>query len=380
MKKGIRDFKESLRIAVACMKTTQPFGLEYWRILRRGLRWKKHKGFTCAEMFDDGLLDPDFRSERIDSYMSRRETTVIQRMLNPLHCTDMVKNKILMYKYLAAANLPHPEVLAVFDKSTGGVTSGNRILITRQDWIHYIQTELPDEFIIKPAYGSMGLGVKYIRKDGDRLVDGHRTVSLSQLYDYMMSYPDSPAYLIQRRLQNHPAITDFTNNSMLQTLRITTYVSRSSQPEILYGAIKFILGDAIVDNYRRDGTPNIFGFIDIETGCINEIISMYENGRLTDPLVLHPETQKSFSDLEIPFWSESIELARRAAVQFLPVRSVGWDIAITEAGPSIVEGNIWWWPYSRAVYRQHILEDIGCDPLQIRLTQKRRPSLSDCDA
>lgn len=361
------------------MKTARPFGREYRRVLRRGLTWQKYRGFTCRELFVEGLLHPKFRSEQIDCFLSKRETIVIQRMLNPSHCSSLLKNKILMYKHLAAATLPHPEVLAVFDKTTAGVSSNHRILTTRQDWIDYIQTDVPDEFFIKPAYGTTGLGVKHFRKDGDRLTDGKESVGISQVYDDMKNYPDSPAYLIQRRIKNHPAIVEFTGKHMLQTMRIVTYVNRHFQPEILFTAFKFILGEAVVDNFRRGEINNTYAFIDAASGRIDLCVLKHKNGQPADLVALHPVTQKPFRDFNIPFWSESLEAARQAAVQFLPIRCVGWDIAITEQGPSIIEGNIWWDPYNRLAYKQRILEDLGCDPLQIRLTQKRRPDLSDCD-
>jgi hypothetical protein len=35
-------------------------------------------------------------------------------------------------------------------------------------------------------------------------------------------------------------------------------------------------------------------------------------------------------------------LVQRAAHRFRPVRVIGWDVALTEAGPVLVEGNSEW--------------------------------------
>jgi len=32
------------------------------------------------------------------------------------------------------------------------------------------------------------------------------------------------------------------------------------------------------------------------------------------------------------------------AVKFWPLRTIGWDVALTPNGPRIVEGNVWWDP------------------------------------
>ncbi|MBY0396350.1 MAG: hypothetical protein K2X91_07755, partial [Thermoleophilia bacterium] len=48
----------------------------------------------------------------------------------------------------------------------------------------------------------------------------------------------------------------------------------------------------------------------------------------------------------LPLWGDAVALVRRAAPVFLPMRCVGWDVALTPDGPVIVEGNMWWDPPS----------------------------------
>ena len=43
--------------------------------------------------------------------------------------------------------------------------------------------------------------------------------------------------------------------------------------------------------------------------------------------------------LELPFWSELLEINQRAARTFSPIRYQSTDIAITEDGPVVVELN-----------------------------------------
>ncbi len=46
--------------------------------------------------------------------------------------------------------------------------------------------------------------------------------------------------------------------------------------------------------------------------------------------------------IQIPYWKEVKELCRNAARHNTSNRSIGWDVAITENGPSFVEGNHNW--------------------------------------
>jgi hypothetical protein len=53
----------------------------------------------------------------------------------------------------------------------------------------------------------------------------------------------------------------------------------------------------------------------------------------------HPETGRKFEEFKIPFWEEVLALVQEAALKFLPLRTLGWDIAVTEKGLKILETN-----------------------------------------
>ncbi len=45
---------------------------------------------------------------------------------------------------------------------------------------------------------------------------------------------------------------------------------------------------------------------------------------------------------EIPYFHDAVELAKVAHTYFYGLDSIGWDIAFTNDGPMIVEGNDDW--------------------------------------
>lgn len=89
----------------------------------------------------------------------------------------------------------------------------------------------------------------------------------------------------------------------------------------------------IADAFWRPG--NLACDVDIETGRIRTVA---RRGIEMEYLEDHPDTP-GLMGLELPFWSELLEINKRAARIFSPIRYQSTDIAITEDGPLIVELN-----------------------------------------
>jgi hypothetical protein len=57
-----------------------------------------------------------------------------------------------------------------------------------------------------------------------------------------------------------------------------------------------------------------------------------------------PGTGRRFTGFQLPHWAEVRQLALRAAAAFPWTRTIGWDIAISDRGPVLLEGNDRWDP------------------------------------
>ncbi|MDZ7634143.1 MAG: sugar-transfer associated ATP-grasp domain-containing protein [Bacteroidales bacterium] len=112
----------------------------------------------------------------------------------------------------------------------------------------------------------------------------------------------------------------------------------NSQGEVvILGSRLRISVNSSVDNMAAG---NIAAPIDDETGTIYGP-AVY--GDITRPdEVVHPVTGISIIGFQIPYWKETIELVKRAATMHTQNRSIGWDIAMTDEGPDLIEGNHDW--------------------------------------
>lgn len=79
----------------------------------------------------------------------------------------------------------------------------------------------------------------------------------------------------------------------------------------------------------------IYCGVDIKTGVV-ETDGYTEFG---DVFSKHPTTNIKFKGYQIPCWQEMIGLSIKLAKKILTVRYVGWDLALTDEGWVVVEGN-----------------------------------------
>lgn len=112
--------------------------------------------------------------------------------------------------------------------------------------------------------------------------------------------------------------------------------------------LRFGVGGSIVDNAGQGG---FFVGVNPDGTLMQE--GYFEPGKRKNLIVqgVHPDTGAQFAGLKLPFWEEIVEKARRFHKFFYGVPSIGWDIAITDDGPSFTEtGEDWEIPLPQVVY------------------------------
>jgi hypothetical protein len=188
-----------------------------------------------------------------------------------------------------------------------------------------------------------------MHREGDLYADQEgRKFDLDGLYDLFSRFEG--VLILQEWLENHPGVTRFSGSGTLQTIRIPTIVDHRGGVTLLYADLKLVGGrDDGTDNFHFGETGNLLADVDLETGRLGEARTLAENGISPVLHANHPTTGLACSEFEIPFWKETVALARRAASTFLPLKTIGWDIAITPRGPVLIEGNAYWDPFPHRI-------------------------------
>ena len=149
-------------------------------------------------------------------------------------------------------------------------------------------------------------------------------------------------YVLQNTLIQHPEMNRI-NNSCVNTIRaITIHNGENASNFINY--LRIGVGNSLVDNISQGGL-----------GCgIHEDGTLFDtandNFGLSTWITHHPDSIVEFKKFKIPFYKEAMELVIKMHQSFHVFFIIGWDIAITESGPVIIEGN----PVSELVFEQSI--------------------------
>lgn len=117
----------------------------------------------------------------------------------------------------------------------------------------------------------------------------------------------------------------------VNTIRVMTYYNHG-EPKVLWMGMRVGSGKSAVDNFTSGG---MVVAIDAEKGCLKgEAIDKPGN---TFPV--HPTTGVAFDGFPIPCFEQIRPLVLEAARQEDKILVIGWDVAISENGPVLIEGN-----------------------------------------
>ena len=196
----------------------------------------------------------------------------------------------------------------------------------KRDWI-YLREVKGDKFaeflkgkkaiIVKPIDGHGGVGIEKININ--RNTDGKK------LYRNLRK---TGQVLVEDFVKQHDDMNKLYKNSV-NTLRMFTFI-KDGKPTFLQGILKIGNG-GVVDNFSSGG---MYTFVDNKGKVIAPAIDQKDNVYES-----HPKTKVKFVGFQVPMFKEAIELVKEASKEVPEVAYVGWDVAISEDGPVLIEGN-----------------------------------------
>lgn len=175
-----------------------------------------------------------------------------------------------------------------------------------------------EEFMVKPYDGLGGKGVyKEYRKNIKNVNDFYNYLNENHLF-------------IEEYIKQNKEVNRLCKESV-NTIRIMTF-SYNGKSEIVYAAMRIGNGINNVDNFHQGGMGCK---IDLEKGiligdAIDKDLNHYE---------VHPKSKVKFDGFVLPNWEKAKKLVLDASLVNNNIHMVGWDVALTDEGATLIEGN-----------------------------------------
>jgi Sugar-transfer associated ATP-grasp len=264
-------------------------------------------------------LDEDGSSDRAKSFLQRFETKTSLFPLLKQSKGSPLNNKARFAEHCASRGLRTVELIAHLDGKRPDVT-------------------LPDrDLFVKRATGRGGRGAERWNRVAPFVYEGPEGERLSadELLARLVRRSRHRPQLIQPRLSPHPELAGVTAGA-LPTTRIVTCLNERGEPEAVIALFRMSIGsNSTVDNMHAGG---IAAQPDIESGKLSRASDLGMDARIGWHSV-HPDTGEQIEGRVLPYWAEAKRLAVEAHRAFSDRVVVGWDIAILEDGPILIEGN-----------------------------------------
>jgi hypothetical protein len=252
----------------------------------------------------------------VDAYMPTRVLWALRESLNPPEARQIARDKMLFRKHMEAAGLPVLREALSIDQA-GTIHDASEKILNRTEALRLLRNA---EFFVKPVDGIWGAGTRLLLP-GDDLDEFLKTAR------NVVVQPRLRQHALLQRLYPHAV-----NTVRIDSLRVDEgWVSNAA-------VLKFGIGGSIVDNGSAGG---LTVGIDISTGALQPV-GRQKPKFSTAVHRCHPDTGASFEGLVIPHWDLLRKTVFRAAEAMLPLKSLGWDVAITETGVILLEANDNW--------------------------------------
>ena len=175
-------------------------------------------------------------------------------------------------------------------------------------------------FLIKPDSNACGRGISLIE-------GGNAAERKKQLFEIVGG--SKQRFVVEELINQDNRMAVFHPGSV-NTVRVFS-VRFDDRTEIIHPFFRVGRGASFVDNA---GAGGIICNIDKDTGCIY-VAGDERNHKFT----VHPDTLVPIVGFTIPRWDELIETVTKLAGIIPEVRYVGWDLALTDEGWVMIEGN-----------------------------------------
>lgn len=274
---------------------------EYKSLYRKFIIFRYIYSLRASEYYLFNIKNKNY--EEIDTFMPRRFTKKYYAVINSERFRKIFDKKNLLYEKFK--KYYKREVICI--KNTDDFENFRKFIRNKK------------AFILKPLSGHSGKGIEIIHKKDFK--------NINEMFLYTLK---SKPYVGEELIKQSNEIGKFHPNSV-NTIRVVSF-QYNECVSILWAFIRMGQGNSTVDNMGSDG---LGALIDFRTGIIISDAIDWKGENVS----YHPDSKIKFKGFQVPHWNELIGMVTELASEIPEMHCIGWDLALTDEGWVLVEGN-----------------------------------------
>lgn len=271
-------------------------------------------------------------------YIPDRESNPLIRSVNGLGNIPLAVNKVRFAIHCINNNIPTIRILAVVGKFEGKFQEAS-ILREEDDFCDFLRLA-PDALFFKAVDGAHGEGAFAARRDGPKWSFGGRSGDCRDLFTFIKGrLGAAQVWVVQPLIEAHRELRGVIMPGLLGTIRAVSYLD-GDDVRVILPVLRIPTVGNSTDNFSEGANGNIVAPIDLASGRLGRgRMSASRSWPEIVNVVRHPVTGERIEGLLVPFWEEACSLVIRAQKATPMLKTLGWDLAITDSGPIVVEAN-----------------------------------------
>lgn len=303
-------------------------------VLKDYLSLYKSKGLTTEEyyQFEFEKRDEQFRN----SFLGINEQRYYLDYLNPIKYYSISRNKFFTHKLLEKTGVKKSELICYFQPEAKYYEISD-FANNLDGVLQILKNKKVLSCVIKTTESSHGdnvivvKSIDYYENDALLTLFNDETIKLSLLLG------DKPL-IFENVIHQTKQFSNF-NPSSVNTIRFMTTLYPDGTARIIATFIKIGRAGKCVDNAGRGG--NIDVCVELDSGEIKNAIQ-FDGWRNIKEIERHPDTGCQLNGVTIENWQYIKEEVKKYQQAFPYCKAAGWDIAITDDGPIVIEVNDFW--------------------------------------
>lgn len=294
--------------------------------IRKGLRIEEYYNI---DMF---AQSPQFRS----SFLGWNEARYYLDVLNPVKYYILARNKYITHKMLEDAGIPMAELYCCYQPD-GSILDNSDCASDIYNVCRILQEKNVEACVIKSAESKHGESVwlvkhiAYTDKDAElTLFNGNQVMLSSIAVDCQLVFES-----VVRQTEQ---LSSF-NNSSVNTIRFMTTLFPTGEAKIIATFVKIGREGKCVDN--AGGGGNVDVCVDVESGELKYAVQ-FDGWRNIKDISSHPDSGAQLNGVVISNWDAIKSEVVKFQQAFPYCKAAGWDIALTDDGPVVIEVNDFW--------------------------------------